>query len=242
MGFPTGDRYKDTPDQNSKLESQFKRKAQYMTAQHTPVWNGEFGPVYADPARDPDASTINQERYNLLGQQLSIYDRYQIHWSIWLYKDIGVQGMVHTSPQSPWNKLIQPFLEKKRHLQLDAWGKHPSPDAEAALNPLVEWIETNAPNAKDMYPTPWGVERQVLRAVVQTFFAQCFSDEFAELFRGKSKAELEALARSFGFEECVQREGLNEVLRGHAKVGGEREKMAAATGGVIFGALWGCNN
>ncbi|MCJ1309532.1 hypothetical protein MMC25_003192 [Agyrium rufum] len=227
MGFPTGERFKATADQKSKLERQFIRKAEFMTTHKTPIWNGEFGPVYSDPRIDSNAEEINQDRFSLLSEQLSIYDKYQIHWSIWLYKDIGVQGMVHTSPDSKWNKLIQPFLEKKRYLQLDAWGKYPSKDAEEALNPLVEWIDKQAPNAKDQYPTPWATERHVLRSVIQTFFARCFSDEFAEQFRGKTKEELDALAHSFHFDECVQREGLNKAMREHATVEskGERAQM-----------------
>jgi hypothetical protein len=39
------------------------------------AWNGGFGPVYASPL-EADAETINQERYNLLGTQLEIYDKY----------------------------------------------------------------------------------------------------------------------------------------------------------------------
>jgi len=100
MGFPTGAPFKGTPEQKTKMESQFIRKADFMTRNGTPIWNGEFGPVYADPANDADAASINQDRFNLLGEQLSIYDKYQIHWSIWLYKDIGVQGMMHTDPKS----------------------------------------------------------------------------------------------------------------------------------------------
>ena len=225
MGFPTGSRYKGTTDQKERLERQFKRKAEFMTSKGTPIWNGEFGPVYANPMLDKDADEINQERYNLLAAQLEIYDKYQIHWSIWLYKDIGIQGMVHTSPESQWNKLLQPFLEKKRHLQLDAWGKYPSPEAEAALKPLVAWIDKVSPTAKEQYPTPWATERHLLRATFQTFLANTFSLEFAELFKGKSMEELEALARSFHFEECVQRQGLNKAMSDHAKVSGTKERM-----------------
>ena len=220
MGFPTGDRFKGTSDQCQKLERQFKRKAEYMTAHKSPIWNGEFGPVYANPRLDKDADVINTERYNLLAEQLRIYDRYNIHWSIWLYKDIGVQGMIHTSPNSAWNTTIDRFLAKKRALQLDAWGKHPSEEAEAAIGPLVRWIDKVSPTAKDQYPTPWATERQMMRAVMQTFLSKTFNDEFAGLFRGMDERELDKLAHSFHFDECVQREGLNEILRGHAKVHG----------------------
>ena len=120
--------------------------------------------MYANSKLDKDADDINAARYALLAEQLAIYDRYQIHWSIWLYKDIGLQGMLHTAPESPWMRLLQPFLDKKRRLQLDAWGKYPSPEAEAALRPLVEWIDSVSPTAKQQYPTPWATERHLLRA------------------------------------------------------------------------------
>ena len=223
MGFPTGERFKNTPEQCHQLERQFKRKAEFMSTHQTPIYNGEFGPVYASPHLEPDADTINSERYNLLAEQLRIYDQHRIHWCIWLYKDIGLQGMIHTHVNSHWNKKIQTFLDKKRHLQLDAWGKHPSPEAEAALNPLVKWIDDVSPSAKNQYPTPWMTERQVLRAVMQTFLANSFSREFAELFRGMESEELEELARSFLFEKCVQREGLNRALSGHARAVAQTE-------------------
>lgn len=90
MGFPTGERYTGTPHQNQKLESQFLRKAEFMYTNKVPIWNGEFGPVYSSDG--PGSKEINDERFNLLGQQLRIYDKYKVSWSIWLYKDIGVQG------------------------------------------------------------------------------------------------------------------------------------------------------
>jgi len=218
MGFPTGDQYTGTSEQNSRLERQFLRKAEFMRTHSSPIWNGEFGPVYADPLYDANSEAINQGRYNLLGAQLGIYDKYQISWSIWLWKDIGMQGMMHTSPNSKWNKTIQPFLDKKTKYRLDAWGVHRSAESEAAVNPLVEWIDKICPQAKDAYPGPWGTERHVLRAVVQTFLSAQFSDEFAKQFEGLDMKELDELAHSFHFDECVQREGLNQILTSHAAV------------------------
>ncbi|RDW80490.1 glycoside hydrolase family 5 protein [Coleophoma crateriformis] len=216
MGFPTGERFKGTEEQKSKLERQFLRKAQFQQKMKAVAWNGEFGPVYSDPLTDADAEEINQERYNLLGAQLEIYDKYQIPWSIWLYKDIGVQGMVYTSPDSKWNKTIAPFLEKKRALQLDAWGKHPSKQVSDVLDPFVQWIDKVCPQAKNMYPTPWFTERHIERATLQTFVSQAFALEFAELFRGMSLEELDECARSFSFEEVKKRDGLNTIMSAHA--------------------------
>lgn len=192
------------------------RKAAFMNEHATPIWNGEFGPVYADPALDTNADEINHERYNLLGEQLRIYDKYNISWSIWLYKDIGLQGMIYTNQQSKWNTLINPFLEKKRDFWLDKWGRRPAAEPEAALRPLVDWIDRVSPTAKQTYPTSWNTEMHVMRNVFNTFLAASFVDEFAALFRGMDEKQLEELARSFHFENCVQRKGLNGILRDHA--------------------------
>jgi hypothetical protein len=50
--------------------------------------------------------------------------------------------------------------------------------------------------------------------------AGSFSDEFARLFKGTGFEELEKYARSFRFENCVQREGLNRIISGHTKIMG----------------------
>lgn len=174
--------------------------------------------MYANPLLDIDHTEINKARFGVLDQQLGIYDKYQIHWSIWLYKDIGVQGMVHVDPNSKWMKTISPFLEKKRALQLDAWGRYPSEQVEKVIFPLAEWIDKVAPNSNDQYPTPWSTERQMTRLINQIYLSKCFSDEFAEQFREMSYDDLEACAKSFYFDECVQRQGLNKALEAHADV------------------------
>jgi hypothetical protein len=217
MGFPLGERFKGTPEQISSLERTFLRKASFMQNHKVVAWNGEFGPVYSDPRMDSNAAEINQERYNLLGAQLKIYDKYQIPWSIWLYKDIGIQGMVYTDPDSLWNKTIQPFLEKKRRLQLDCWGKYPSPEITSVIGPLAKFIDEVCPEATNTYPTSWNTQRHLSRAVMETFMAQAFAVEFASLFKGFSMQELDEAAKGFRFDRCVQRKGLNKIMSEHAK-------------------------
>lgn len=218
MGFPTGSPYKGTAEDKQSLLAQFTRKSEWQRAHKTAIWNGEFGPVYANPKYEPEAEQINQDRYNLLGEQMRIYDEAQIPWSIWLYKDIGLQGMVHTSPDSPWNKLIGPFVEKKKRLQLDSWGKYPSKEVEEVMNPLLAWIDKVSPTAKNLYPSNWNLQRHLDRAVLQTFLADSLQMEFAENFRGKTLEELDELAKSFHFDNCIQREGLNKIMSAHSKL------------------------
>jgi hypothetical protein len=219
LGFPIGpERFKGTPEQLEKLESQFLRKSQFQREQNAPIWNGEFGPVYEDPAVSPNADELNAERYALLGAQLHIYDKYEIPWSIWLYKDVGFQGMVYCDPKSKYMQTISGFLDKKRRLNLDAWGRYPSEELESALKPLTDWIDRNAPEATKTYPTTWNTDRHINRTAIQTFVAQSFSMEFARLFEGMGLEELEECAKSFAFENCVLREGLNRIMSEHAEV------------------------
>ncbi|PSK37325.1 hypothetical protein B9Z65_2067 [Elsinoe australis] len=219
-GFPKGPRYEGTEEQDRGLERQFCRKAESMYRLDTPCYNGEFGPVYADPEVEKDAESINKARYILLEKQLEIYDKYLIHWSVWLYKDVGLQGMMTLDKESKWMKTIAPFLEKKRRLQLDAWGRMPTEEVEKYITPLVDWIDKVAPTSKDQYPTPWATERQITRLINQLWISGCLSDEFAEQFRGMSENDLEECAKSWSFESCNQREELCKRLGAHGKAEG----------------------
>lgn len=80
-----------------------------------PIWNGEWGPVYQN-AEDglPDWEHINDTRYAVLKTQLDIYHEANASWSIWLYKDIGFQGMIYVSEDTPYMKKLKPFLQKKK--------------------------------------------------------------------------------------------------------------------------------
>ena len=219
MGFPLGEPYIGSAEQKSQLRTQYARKVDFHTKMHVPVWNGEFGPVYANPKYEPDHEAINAQRYALLGEQMKIYnEEAKISWTIWLYKDIGLQGMVYASPDSPWMKLIGPFLEKKKELQLDMWGKYSSEEADAVMKPLAAWIDKVSPSVRTKYPAYWGTLRHLDRAVLHTLLADSLQMEFAELFRGKSMEELDELARSFHFDQCFQRETLNKMMAGRASV------------------------
>ncbi|KAH8889617.1 endoglucanase family 5 glycoside hydrolase [Thozetella sp. PMI_491] len=218
MGFPRGEPFEGTPEQLESIEQTFLRKCEFQRAKGAPIWNGEWGPVYEDPATNPDADAINKKRIALLGAQLNLYDKYAVPWSIWLYKDVGFQGMVYADPQSKYMKTIGEFVQRKKKLNVDAWGRTPNPELEAVVKPLVDWIDRNAPAATKQYPSTWNTERQIARAAIETFMARSFSDEFARLFEGMSFEDLDECAKSFAFENCVQRDGLNKTMSDHAKL------------------------
>jgi hypothetical protein len=57
-----------------------------MEKHNLPIWNGEFGPVYAREEDGPNRDEVNEGRYGVLEYQLSLYKPKGISWSIWLWK------------------------------------------------------------------------------------------------------------------------------------------------------------
>ena len=220
-GFPIPGQapYTGTKEQKEKLQRQFDRKAQYIRDKNVPLWNGEWGPVYSQPRLEANSEEINKSRYGVLEEQLSIYKKSETSWSIWLYKDIGYQGMVHLDLDSPYMKLIRPFLEKKERLGLDFWGAVDKSAVEGVYGPFVEGLKKMIPEhwQKRKYPHIWTFDRQVERVVRECLMSEYLGWEMAELFEGKTEADLDELAKSFLFENCVKREGLNEALRRDAE-------------------------
>lgn len=217
LGFPIPGQapYAGTNEQKAKLRRQFDRKAAFMRAKNVPVWNGEFGPVYANEAIDPHAAKTNQLRYGMLQEQLNIYAESDTHWSIWLYKDIGYQGMVYVDPESAYMKLIAPFVAKKQKLGLDFWGCVDKEGIKDIYGPFIKALKDTIPEHLQTrkYPNVWTFDRQVERTVRECLMSEYIGWEFAELFKDKTEAELDLLAGSFKLENCIKREGLNETLR-----------------------------
>jgi hypothetical protein len=94
-----------------------------MQKANVPIWNGEWGSVYQNPRTDLNADAINKKCFAHLKKQLNIYREFgNKSRSIWLYKDIGYQGIVYVDPESPYMKLVGGFVQKKQSLGLDYWG------------------------------------------------------------------------------------------------------------------------
>lgn len=218
MGFPKQEQYDGTAEQKAKLRASFERKVQFMRARRVPIWNGEFGPVYAFEA-EPGSAATNGKRFALLAEQLAIYAETGVSWSIWLYKDIGYEGMLYVAPDSAWFRLLGPFVAKKARLGLDFWGRNDGEDIEAVYAPIKQHFQDVVPREhwNKRYPSPlWDMGRHIDRVVRECLLSEYLAWEMADYFKGKSLAELDELAASFKFENCVQRKELNAFLENAA--------------------------
>ena len=143
----------------------------------------------------------------------------RLSWTIWLYKDIGYQGMIYTDLSTPYMTLFKDFLTKKQRLAVDAWGSDDSA-VHQFYDPLVQHIKDEIPEKyQNLYPHPvWKLESRVTRLARNILVSEFLVLEWAEHFRGKSEAEIEEIAKSFAFENCLHREGLNKVLTDNASL------------------------
>jgi aryl-phospho-beta-D-glucosidase BglC (GH1 family) len=189
------------------LEETFLSLSQYMLKHNVPIWVGEFGPVYTGNA-EADAM-----RYQVLHDQLEIYKHYQVHWAIWVYKDIGLHGLTYAAPDSPWRQRIKGFVEKKARLGADLWGGQ-----DTHIRHLIEPLErTLAVEFPTYDPGPYGGSRNRIKRLVRNILlAEALLPEFAELFRGMSETEIDDMMQSFLFKNCLIRQPLVQMLAAYA--------------------------
>ncbi|KAI0031096.1 glycoside hydrolase [Vararia minispora EC-137] len=219
FGFPAApEEYKGTEMQRHRLRRSYEKKREWMDQNKLCVWNGEWGPVYARTEYEGDRTdAINEERLQVLKDQLSIYNEDRLSWSIWLYKDIGFQGMVHVSRSTPYMTLFRDFLAKKHRLAVDAWGADTA-QVQHVYRPLFDLIEQEIPpENQTLYPWPvWKLDSRIGRLARNILVSEFLVKEWADHFVGKSEAEIDEIAKSFAYENCLHRDSLNRILRDNA--------------------------
>jgi endoglucanase len=186
------------------LEKDFLKKTEFIFSRHVPVWVGEFGPVYTGDLQK------DEMRYQVLKDQLAYYDKYKVSWCIWLYKDMGLQAIMHQKENTPYMQLVSKFLARKDTLGADAWGSTDK-NIRYAIAPLEELLKKEFP-AYDPYPN--GKERELALLVRHILIAEALLPEYCSLFKDLSDDQLVALAQSFRFENYVKRTRLENILTG----------------------------
>jgi endoglucanase len=184
------------------IESDFLRQTDWIRRQGLPLIVSEFGPVHGDdPAAVPS-------RLRVLWDQLSIYEQHGASWTIWTYKDVGVQGLMQIAPDSAWLRLLGPTIERTRRLGALYWGV--PPDVARAAYPDVHALVEREFGSLPWYP--WGPGREVGAVVGENLIAGFLAAGLEPLFKDLDDTDLEALADSFRFERCVEYSELTDRL------------------------------
>jgi len=187
----------------AQVEETFLKRTEFMRNTGTPIWIGEFGPVF------PQDQPNHDQRYQLLKDQLDIYNQHGASWSVWAYKDVGGEGLVYAAPDSPWRTLLKPIAEKKARLGVDTWGS-----TDAGIRHIMQPIEdTFRKEYPDFNPFPFGQAGWLATIVRAIVLAEPMLKDFEKLFTGITDDEtVVRLAESFRFGNCVKRERLAGLL------------------------------
>jgi hypothetical protein len=185
------------------VEKTFLKRSEHARRTGTPVYVGEFGPIYTGN------DAVDAQRRQILADQLEIYREHEAGWALWTYKDVGRQGLVTVAPGSPYLERFGPFIAKKDRLAADQWGSDGEGPREVT-RPVQELIAREAPRFE---PYPWGRFDWVRTLLLNITVAQALAPEYAAGFAGVADDELVALAESFAFSNCTVRGALREQLR-----------------------------
>ena len=127
--------------------------------------------------------------------------------------------MVYVSRDTPYMTLFKDFLAKKHRLAVDAWGADDT-QVRSVYQPLIDLILQEIPEQnRNLYPSPvWKLTDRIGRLSRNILVSEFLVKEWAEHFKGKSEKELDEIAQSYRFEECLYRDSLNEILTENAKL------------------------
>ena len=186
-----------------QLEQSYVERTAFMRQHGVPHWFGEFGCIYADSALEPS-------RLRVMADLIDIAEEYGDHWTIWTYKDIGKMGLVYADPESEWMRRTRPVREAKMTLRCDSWiERH-----KAEIERLIQQIGERTRMTVIDLPGDWANMDETLRfAICDGVLSRMLLPAFAGQFRGMSENEIDRMMQSFALQNCVQREGLLQLIR-----------------------------
>jgi len=224
MGLPgligSERRYYDS----SVLEQEFLQRAEPIIRWEKPVYVGEFGSLYWNSPNDVYRLRVNDDL-------MTIFAKYGAHWTIWTYKDVGVQGLVYLSPHSEYIKKFNDLITLKYQLGADEWG--PSLTSNFIRNAYLSFIEhlknelrtlgypyedtvTNLEG--EILPQEWGFSYsypKVVRRTMVMLISHYLTGKFVSKFKGLTYDDLDRLAKSFNLDYCIKREELIKLIQQH---------------------------
>ncbi len=187
-----------------QVRATFRSRTEFMRDAGLPIWIGECGPLF------PRQADNLEQRYQLLEDELAIYNEHGAGWALWAYKDVGGQGLVFADPESPWMQAVAPIVEKKRRLGVDGWG---STDAEIrqVIQPIEDIFEREFP---DFDPYPFGRADYIATLVRNILLAEPMLIDFARRFDGSKLTDemIVDLAESFSFANCIVRQPVADII------------------------------
>ncbi|WP_244363704.1 glycoside hydrolase family 5 protein [Thermus brockianus] len=195
------------------VESYYLERNRWFLERNLPCYVGEFGALYDAPYETPSLGDL--ARLAALDVQMSVFNRYGTHWTLWTYKDLGTQGVRVLDPSSRYSRYLAPFLTIKRRLGVDEWTARSKGPVANGIRNLIMQIEAEIIEHFRDYAFPTrSLEEVLLLSTLYGHIANALNPYFARAFAGLSAAEVyEVVKEGVRFEHTKERRVLAEVLR-----------------------------
>ncbi|MEM0053380.1 MAG: glycoside hydrolase family 5 protein [Nitrososphaeria archaeon] len=204
-----------------KLEEEFLQRIKPILEWKRPIYVGEFGSIYWNTPNDIYRLRVNEDLLN-------IFEKYNAHWTIWTYKDIGIMGLMYLSPESEYMKRFSDLLKLKYKLGADEWGPSLASDfiknmTKYFIEALKIKLEENGYKYEDSiinfegeildenWHSSYSYEVRV-RRTFHILVSRYLVKLFAERLRGLDYNRLDKIAASFHFKNCLKRKALVEII------------------------------
>lgn len=168
----------------------------YTQKYNVPLWVGEFG-------ANGDCG---------LEDQVSVFEEFGVHWTIWTYKDVGVMGFLNVAPNSKYAQVLAPVLKAKRELGVDNWLSTGLPGTVVGntISELADLIEKTIANVEI---NSIANRRYLAQTAIGMYTASLMQPAYAKCLKDLSETELDQVAQSFAFKNCQQRQDILKVLQ-----------------------------
>ncbi len=195
------------------MEKIFLERNSWILERKRPSWVGEFGALFDGPIDTP--TNADKARLMALKDQLEVFNKYEQHWTIWTYKDVGVQGLIVPKEDCEYLKRIKPILKLKEKLGLDSWTSRGHGLLAIETAKMIELIaQTVAEELKDYSLDYTSLTRtlgdRTICGAISNFLTPLYALQFADM----TAEEIEKMHHlAFEFSNCVKRTYLIEVLK-----------------------------
>ena len=168
----------------------------YMQRYNVPLWVGEFG-------ANGDCG---------LEDQVSVFEEYGVHWTIWTYKDVGVMGFLNVDAEAKYKQVLAPILKAKRELGVDNWlsAGLPGTLVGGTISELAGLIEKSI---GDTEIDSAANQRYLAQTALGGYTANLMQPAFAKQIKGLSETELDQVLQSFAFKNCRPHQDILNILK-----------------------------
>jgi hypothetical protein len=198
------------------IEKSFLERNKWILEHKRPSWVGEFGALFDGPIDSP--TDADKARLMILRDQLEVFNKYEQHWTIWPYKDIGLEGIMAPVSSCEYMKRIKPIVRVKKKLGCDlavsrGYGLL-SVEGDRIMKLIAQAIIEETGEYSLDYESLLKQREHTILEILGNGLAPLYALQFADM---TEKEIVKMHYEAFEFSNCVKRSELVEVLKNAMK-------------------------